>query len=156
LIWIAVFIVWLRYGYGNIIRGVIYCGLLASLHEAIWFIVYLISNPQNFSITAVYYSPLYALLLSFFVAYYYLLEPKDKLSKEHLYQILAFTGVFYLIWGLGTFPITADNVIGPTTLFNDLPTNIIENLSWLVMSVAFVSRKIGQPNKKVEKALNLA
>ena len=151
LIWLAVFAVWLRYGWNDPLRGLIYCGIVAALHEGVWFVVYYALNFQNFWIVSIYYSPLFALLLSFFLAYHYLLPDKDKLSKEQLGIVLSVFGGFMLLWGIAGFHITADNVTGITQYFSNIDVNLEEDQSWWVLALVLCAFKLRSNAKTVLK-----
>jgi hypothetical protein len=136
LTWVGLFLVYVRYGAVDILRGASTMLFFGGLHESLWYMAYLYVKPENVYQILYYYSPF--TIFTYGSLFLYLILFRKTIPKRKVIMAVAFMVTFYILWvGIG-FPITIDNVTGNTVFYNDLPTNFIESLSWLGLAFLLI------------------
>jgi hypothetical protein len=129
LTWLGLFIVYVRYGATDVLKGVSTMLFYGSLHESLWYFAYLYVKPENVSDIFYYYLPFTA--FTYGALFTYLILFRNVVPKRKVFVAVSFMITFYALWvGIG-FPITIDNVTGNTPFYNNLDVNFIESYSWL-------------------------
>ena len=136
LIWLAVVLVFTRHGLSDPFRGAYVAGLLVAVHEGAWFVADFAALPSEMPPTLYYYSPFLILLAAFAFTYFYL--HVDALPKSQLVLVLIFQAAFSILWVAAGWPVTVDNITGPTSLYLSLPVNLIEVMSWMLLGILFL------------------
>lgn len=136
LTWVGLFIVFVRYGTLDLLRGTSTMLFYGSLHEALWYFAYLYVKPENVGDIFYYYLPFTA--FTYGALFTYLILFRNVIPKRKVLIAVAFMITFYTLWvGIG-FPITIDNVTGNTVFYSNLNVNFIESWSWLGLAFLLI------------------
>lgn len=138
--WVALFMVYARYGWKDIVAGGIKTAVFGALHELSWYAAYMVSTPTRALEVAYYYSPFIVLLLVSLVVYAVLCKigTIEPFPAGRLLAAYAFLLAFDSIWVIAGFPISIDNILGPTALYSSVAVNAIEDMGWLVLAAVML------------------
>jgi hypothetical protein len=145
--WLAISLVFVRFaGWElDLFSAAVLMTFFDAMHEAAWYVFYLIANPQDLFIIGYYYLP-FLLDIGFFIAAYFLLVHFKQLEplpwRTMAYFALTLV-VFDSLWVIAGFPITVDTVTGGTPLFLDPSTNLVEHESWFMPALPLVFSRRG-------------
>jgi hypothetical protein len=139
LVWIALFVVYVRFGALDIVKGGLTMAFFGALHELFWYLSYFWVKPMSAPVVLYDYSPFLVLVASILFAYCYLfaLKKDSRAEKKRIVVLCLFFGAFYSMWVLAGFPITLDNITGRTVYYHDLVVNAIEDMSWDLAAVVY-------------------
>jgi hypothetical protein len=136
LVWASIFIVYLRYGILDPIKGAFITGRYAAIHELVWYVGYFWANPNVIPEVASSYFPFFVFCTCLTIASFVLFP--DAVPRNKMVIFLVATIVFDALWVEAGFPITVDLVDGKTDLYPDLQTNMTEDDSWLIPAVTLL------------------
>jgi len=136
--WIAIMLVAWRFGYNDIINGVLTAGLFAALHEIVGVSATLITGTYGaVTVTLLnaieYYSAFFVLLAAIIIARVEYSGIRDIKVWATTIVIIVYT----VLWASIGYPATI-NLLGPTTYFNNPDVNLLESLSWLIPSIVMI------------------
>lgn len=139
--WLAIAIVFTRYGWKNMLAGASHASFFASIHELIWYGAYFIGNPFLFVDVFPFYSPfIFDLIL--FVFAYFLLKRNGSIGGFPANRVIlgiAVTIALDAMWVLAGFHITVDLGLREMTQYGiDLDVNLNENSGWLALAVILI------------------
>jgi hypothetical protein len=129
LVWVALFAVWLRWGGKDVIKAGYTMTAFGAIHELMWYLAYVWTNPANWARIEPYYTPFFVFSAGCLFGWLYLFRP-SVMSWKKFGLALAFMACFYVLWTAAGFPISIDNVIGPTSNYGNIVVNLVEDLSW--------------------------
>lgn len=130
LSWLAIFIVFVRYGYRDVFRGAFVTGVLVALHEGLWYFSYFAAHTARVDAVVLYYYWPFLFLLAAMLAMYFI--NVRALPRTKLAEVLVVLVVYYILWLAAGFPLTLDNITGITPFYGSLVVNFIEDASWLI------------------------
>ncbi len=136
LTWLAVLLVYAKYGWKDVFKGSFTTGVLVAFHEWLWYISYfIVHTPAVDRLVLHYYFP-FLILISAMLAMYFV--HVRTLPKRKIYELLAVLVVYYFLWIAAGFPLTLDNITGVTPFYYSLTVNMIEDTSWLIPAVVMI------------------
>lgn len=62
----------------------------------------------------------------------------EKLPRYRIYRTVVFMVIFNILWGLAGFPLTVDNITGPTAYYDSVAISLLEDLSWICPALVFI------------------
>lgn len=133
LVWFVLLVVFLRYGWADVIHGAFSVGLLVALHEGLWYVAYSLAYTDQAAVTLYYYSPFFILFGALALGYFKMSDviPHDRIKRTILIGLAV-----YAVWLLMGLPVSVNNITGPTDLYYNLFVNGIEDNSWIIMGVS--------------------
>lgn len=136
LVWVALFLIYVRYGALDVLKGTFTMLLMGSLHEGFWYLAYLYARPDTVWNILWYYSPF--TVFTYGCIFAYLILFRNTIPKRKVLIAISFIITFYVLWDAIGFPISIDNVTGPTIYYTNLMVNFIENASWLGLAFLLI------------------
>jgi hypothetical protein len=138
--WLAIAAIVTRWGWDNIVQGGLIVGVYSALHEFYFYVFYTAAYFSEVTSTLVFYLPFNLLTTTMCVCYYVLVKKQTvkSVGKERIFQVLIILTVFNAMCLIGGYPVTVSTVTGPGPLFFDLPTNILENIGWVLPALPLI------------------
>jgi hypothetical protein len=132
LSWIAVLMVFSRYGYFDMQKGLYYAGYLYSAHEGLYVLV---AGFKWGLIALTHFWLLEVFVIAFFIVFAPLSIPRQKLLRFWTVLLLCYT-----LWYFAGFHVTVNNIYSPaqTIYYTDPNVNFIEIINWLLPAVSFI------------------
>ncbi|MGC9145968.1 MAG: hypothetical protein ACP5GS_07675 [Nitrososphaeria archaeon] len=137
LTWLAVFIVYARYGWKDLVKGSFSTGALVAVHEWLWYISYFIVHTIPVDALVLYYYFPFLILISSMLLFYYV--HVRSIPAWRMRTMILVMIVYYFLWIMAGFPLTLDNVTGVTPFYYSLTVNMIEDASWLIPAVVLIA-----------------
>lgn len=135
MIWVAAFIVYLRFGAPfDFIRGIYAMAFFGALHELLFYATWV----SLYGFSSLYMNSPFLILISGMLFGFLLLFRKEILSWKRITIIIGAMSMFYFLWGSAGFPVTLNIDTGHTIFFSNMSVNLIEDLSWLMPAFLFL------------------
>lgn len=144
--WIAIMLIFYRFGFDDILRGAGAAAGFIALHESISVFTTMISGGYGatfgvtFSTALWNYSTFFVLLAAASIVYVAFMgnETFGPFKKAGI-LLLIYSLVLVSIGGVGTI-----NLLGQTPFFNNLDVNLQEQLSWIIPSLYLIGLSLSK------------
>jgi len=136
MVWASIFLVYLRYGTLDPIRGAFLAGRYAAVHELVWYGAYFWKYPNRILLVTPAYYPFFVFCACLITASFILFP--NAVPWKKMLMFVGVTVVFDALWESAGFPLTVDLAIGKTPLYPDLSTNLVEDDSWVFPAMSLL------------------